>query len=554
MTRSTQPHSSMKTILRSGGRMRDMWFSEEAVSALANLAGAAVFRERMGGARPVLAGLIGCTGTGKSTLFNSLAEQEISETSWKAHNTRGPILHAHTDFIERLRQAEAADGPLLFPRLERQTLPEGGPQNASGSRTTLEIAPAQSERFKNLALIDLPDINTTLARDEKLIAIELLAWLDAAIFLVDEETLYHRDYAAPAELARALGQHCFCVINNRGRDRIERSHHDIVSVQKLFGAERLYILPEIKQGPRFTQEDEFIAFREALLKTPHLAGGAALIRRAAPHAGRILRENRRRIKWLSRLEQNLQEKTQEAAQKKNPIPLRRVIHDDVIQVMEHLGLKRFAVSNIYHFLKKTAATGAVSHSFHVAFGGQRDKALSELLRFDVDKLQAEVESRVHDQLDQLHAVMKPLRDEEELAALAPELRRGAELNRDRIRSKCAEAANEIEQQCRVILESDQLQKTLRNEPLSAVLIVLAMGADLFAIPGFGSFILTPSVLKYIPVGRFENLKRRFQQSLHDIIRDELHYAVQTVREARGRLTLDESDPLENALADCAHAS
>lgn len=542
---------AVETIADAAQRLRNMAAPEESVRLLINAAGAAAFRLKAGPGRPALAGLIGCTGAGKSTIFNSIAGRDISETSWKAHNTRGPIALMSRSALDRLTAAEQADGPGLLPQFKRIRLDGAADPRAAGSIDSLSIAAADDSTWPGVMLFDLPDINTTLAREEQLIALELLTWLDAAIFVIDEETLFHRDYDAPARLARKLGQQRFSALNHRGRDAVDTRHPDIQSVQRLFGVDRLYVLSELKGKERFDNEAEFARLKRDALACKPLEGVAPLMKLMAPAAKSLLADNARRIDLFDRVERALTEGVQNALRGLKPIPLQRIMHDDVLQALDHLGLKRFAVSNIYQFLRRTATTGSVTRSFQLAFGGSRGAALGEMLSFDLDKLCVAAGSRIDAGLQQLQTAIKPVRDDERLAPFAAELRPAAEPDESARRVRLRELLDGFEGECKEILDSDTLQNTLKNDPVSSVLVVAMMAADLVVIPGFGSFALVPSAIKYVPMGRFERIKRNFQRAVDDLVRDELNQAARRVSDARARFVIDKDDPLYAALEACA---
>ncbi|MDP8245127.1 MAG: hypothetical protein P9L94_13670 [Candidatus Hinthialibacter antarcticus] len=547
-----KPAEALATIAQYADHLLERSFDETAAHVLLNLAAATAFRAQLGADRPALVGLIGCTGTGKSTLFNSFAEAEISETSWKAHNTCGPIALMHNEFLSRLQSLESQQGALLFPKLEREPLNSSGEPHATGSIARLALASTDNDRWRRLAALDLPDINTTLARDENLIAIELMVWLDAVIFLIDEETLFHRDYVQPAELAASLQQQRLCVLNNRGRDRLEREHPDIAKVQALFGAERLFVLSEIKEGKRFVDQGDFGELRESLFRLKPDNDCAPRARAASKHAASILKSNHARLQRLNHLEREMDESVQTAIRAQKPIPLKRIMNDEVISTLEHLGLKRFALSNIIQFVRRTAKTGSLSRSFQLAFGGNRESALESMLQFDLDKLCDAVDARLDQHAEAMQNAWNALLAEDEFGSLTQEFKPTDAFNKEKRKERLAELLSNLETQCRETLQTDSLKNALKNDPLSAGVILVVMLADIATIPGFGSFLITPSVLKYLPVGKFESIKRNFQQSVQTLVRDELRRAQRQVRDVQEQFTLDESSTVFKALKAVAN--
>ncbi len=543
---------ALASIAQWSKRLAERSFDVQAARLLLNLAQAAAFRNQLGADRPALVGLIGCTGTGKSTLFNSLAEADISETSWKAHNTRGPIALMHQEFLGRLQSLEGQQGPLLFPQMERETLNSNGETHATGAVTQLALASTSNDRWRRLAAVDLPDINTTLARDENLIALDLMVWLDAVIFLIDEETLFHRDYGRPAALANQLQQERLCVLNNRGRDRLEREHPDIANVQHLFGAECLFVLTEINQGKRFIDHGDFGGLCETLFKIKPHTDLNPWVKAASEHAATIIQSNTTRQDEFKRVEREITESVQAAMQTQKPIALRRIMNDEVISALEHLGLKRFALSNVIQFFKRAAATGSVGRSFQLAFGGNREQALESMLKFDLDKLCGAVDARLDQHTEAIQAAWGSLLKHKEFKALSIDLGPETAFNKDTRNQRLGELLAKLEDDCREALHSDSLKSALKNEPLSGALVLVVMAADLVALPGFGSFLITPSVLKYLPIGRFETIKKTFQQGVHELVRDELRRAQLQFQEIQANYTIEESSAFHKALKAVAN--
>ena len=82
-------------------------------------------------------------------------------------------------------------------------------------------------------------------------------------------------------------------------------------------------------------------------------------------------------------------------------------------------------------------------------------------------------------------------------------------------------------------------------------VILILIADVWTIPGFGSWVIVPSVFQYLPLGKFEKVKREFQLSLRGLIRDTLAQRAAGVQAVRHQAVLRETDPLLAALRTCA---
>ena len=97
---------AIRTLVVMAKRLRGFSFSKEAEKPLPDLVSLVTFRQLLGENRPPLIGFIGCTGSGKSTLFNSLAGRTISATGWRVHNTRGPVIFTQAAMLDRLKELE----------------------------------------------------------------------------------------------------------------------------------------------------------------------------------------------------------------------------------------------------------------------------------------------------------------------------------------------------------------------------------------------------------------------------------------------------------------
>lgn len=535
----------VRRIAASSERIQSLALPEPLATAIMNLAGAAHYRQRMGRNRPALIGLVGCTGTGKSTIFNSLAGRPVSETSWKAHNTRGPILYAHSIFLDRL-QEEEWEGAILLPRYPRQTQSKER-THATDSFQCLTMVLTDDAGWRSIALIDLPDINTVLAEEENHVARELQPWLDGVLFVLDEETLYHREYDFPVSYADRLGQERLCIINNRGSDRIDLNHPDVESVRNMFGVERLFILPEIQQGRAFVHEEAFTELSGALHEFAAPASAQPLLNALAPQASEMIEILSRRRTQFEALEDKLAQLARQTMRGYKPISMQRIVDDEILQALEFMGLRRFALGNLYQFMRRVTTTGSLIRSYQVAFGSNRAKTLESMLKFDVDKLKAEVDARVRDHIENIAVGVRKEPMMQELIPIAPELRHLAAQPLHLDYEKLAEALREFEDQCRQLLASDTMQNSLRNDPVATLTVFGVLIADWVTIPGFGSFALVPTVLKYFPYGQFERVRRQFQQSVKDVIRHALDQQIEQMQSAKHRLVLEEDDPLWIAL-------
>jgi len=591
---------AVQTLALSAETLRELSPSFPGMEALLEWVSLITFRKKMGEDRPLLVGFIGCTGTGKSTLFNSLVGWEISITGWTAHNTGGPLLFVSDEFLEHLSAVEKNFGVLLFPALKRESVTidpaactaVGRNSEASstssdgfsplvgspGAAILVTVKPAvgttsgdnhsPKERVVPLGLlfVDLPDINTTLAREEKLLAFELQPWLDAVIFVVDDETVYHRDYEFPARLAKDLRQSRVCVLNHRGRDRVELEHPDMLKVKEFFGVDTVHLLTEIRGKNRFESEPAFLRLREILASALHPAPETPLLERVAAQAKTVMEENQRRLRALEALEESLEETIDKRTAHEPTIPWEKLLPNEVLLILQHLGLKRFSLTNVGHWIKRIARTGSLRRSFSMVFGDRRGEDLTRMIHLDTDKLVKEVENRLANHREEIAKVLLHHPSVNDIPALTTECRKwlftanasaGEALkNEERIlspelRKTLGDRAADFEKQCRELIANDTVPASVKNDPLVALAVLIALITDYFTIPGFGSWALMPTVFKYLPVGKFEKVKRGFQEAVREMIRQELRLIPGELHRLREKTVIEESSWLFHALRTCA---
>ncbi len=151
---------------------------------------------------PLLVVLGGSTGSGKSTITNTLVGVEVSPSGVLRPTTRAPVLICHPD-----DQGWFAGGDVL-PELARVTGGHGAP-NASGSVLRLTTTEAVSP---GLALIDAPDIDSIEDANRDL-ATQLLSAADMWLFAT---TAVRYADAVPWDFlrqAQTRGTALACVIN-----------------------------------------------------------------------------------------------------------------------------------------------------------------------------------------------------------------------------------------------------------------------------------------------------------------------------------------------------
>ncbi|MCX5201167.1 YfjP family GTPase [Streptomyces sp. NBC_00237] len=160
----------------------------------------AVARRRLSAQHTVVA-VAGATGSGKSTLFNSLAGVRISETGLKRPTTSAPIACSWTDGAAGLLDRLGIPG-----RLRRRPFQAGTGAGTSGD-----------EGLRGLVLVDLPDHDSAVVAHREQVD-RVLALVDAVIWVVDPEK--YADAALHERYLRPLAGHAevtFVVLNQIDR-------------------------------------------------------------------------------------------------------------------------------------------------------------------------------------------------------------------------------------------------------------------------------------------------------------------------------------------------
>ena len=564
---------AIHTLVVAAKKFRRLSFAKEAENPLLDLVSLVTFRQLLGENRPPLIGFIGCTGSGKSTLFNSLAGHVISATGWRVHNTRGPVLFAPAAMLNRLNEVELKYGPLLLPLLKRvdyshkkgavslsETKQTGLPGDVHILNNRDYESSADSLQARgDYALIDLPDINSSPAVEEHLIALDILPWLDIVIFMVDDETIYHQVFAQPVELVNELNQIRFCVMANRGKDRIDIDHPDLQRVMAFFGVDEIHVLPDLKNKELYDDDPAFLAFKKKLAVIRAASSQKPLIKRISRLAKIVCDENRTRIQALESLEKKISQIARDTLSKDDSISLQKILPVDTLHLLNHLGLKRFAVSNLLYFFKSAATKRSLKRSFRLSFGNHRNEIIARMLHFDREKLIDEVTSRLVDHGERISLAIRRNPDLEFIQKIAPGFNlpdTGAinavpsEVEPGSYEADLQAIIDDFENRCKDLLASDSVSAIIKNEPIAAFLLFVMLVADAVVIPGFGSWLLVPTAFKYLPLGQFETAKKHFQRAVKEVIQKQLMLTANQLRDIRSRFVLEKSDPLWQALSIC----
>ncbi|MBW1743032.1 MAG: GTPase domain-containing protein [Deltaproteobacteria bacterium] len=123
---------------------------------------------------------VGGTGTGKSTLFNALCGESISETGVERPRTSGPVVYAHQDcpLEEHFPFAE-----IQVERLPLDTF-DGTPVNGNPGR--LVMLEHNSKDASQVLFVDTPDIDS-VEPENRQIAQDIYLLSDAVVFVTSQE-------------------------------------------------------------------------------------------------------------------------------------------------------------------------------------------------------------------------------------------------------------------------------------------------------------------------------------------------------------------------------
>lgn len=563
MSISEELLTDIQTLAVSASKLVELGFPSQKANRLRDLAAVVTYRRLLGPQRVPLIGFIGCTGVGKSTLFNSLCGRSLSNTGWLVHNTRGPVLFGQADALKALEKWENRFGRLFMPSMQRTFVSsQPGADTTIGAPDTVHIFNSAEADGGPTAysLMDLPDINSTPAIDEQLVAIDAMLWLDIVVFMVDDETVYHRVYEQSVKTAAESGQTRLCVMVHRGRDRIDPQHTDWQQAKEFFGVDEIHVLPDLVKKTGYDRESAYMDLQNTLAAGRAAIHSRAMVKNIGDLAAAICRENNSRRQQVDHLINTIDRSVRDLLVRDTPLALDRILPDDTLNTLNHLGLKRFSLSNVLYFFKKAATGGGVSRQLRLSFGNRRDEVLAQMLRIDRQKLVREVEARINDFGQQLISIVRRSpqfaffkQTADESKGSMPDITRLFS-STDGL-SSCADEletmAGAFENNCREILSSDSIARVIENDPLASLFLAVVLVTDVFVLPGFGSWLLFPTVLKYLPIGKFEKVKKEFQSEVQSLIRKQLLTTAGQFHDLRRQTVLADDDPLWRALYNCS---
>lgn len=253
---------------------------------------------------------IGGTGTGKSTIFNALLGESLSEAGVERPKTCGPLLYAH-------RQAPIEqDFPFPdmdighFPPEAVSSLPHAG---ASGRLLVLEH---EREELAHAAIVDTPDLDSLELKNRSMVE-DLYLLADVVVFVTSQEK-YADD--VPFQFLLRIRQEekpCFFIFN-KAEAMLERE--EVKAALRAQGItmpeDRLWILPFLPSKPSelLPANKSFKSFSKSFFKMSASSESSRLLkverqrsaRELASQTGRLIdlleKENEAAEKWLDHLD------------------------------------------------------------------------------------------------------------------------------------------------------------------------------------------------------------------------------------------------------------
>jgi hypothetical protein len=165
---------------------------------------------------------IGGTGTGKSTVFNSLCGIPLSETGIERPKTRGPIAYAYKEMsLER-------GFPIAGVQVRKSSPDAAESKRFTGKAGEIVIVEHDREEISHWILVDTPDLDS-LAHEHRQMADDLYLLSDVVVFVTSQEK-----YAdgVPYEFLQTIQKDrkpFFFILNKAG---VEMNPEDLASAFK----------------------------------------------------------------------------------------------------------------------------------------------------------------------------------------------------------------------------------------------------------------------------------------------------------------------------------
>jgi GTPase SAR1 family protein len=200
---------------------------------------------------------VGGTGTGKSTLFNAVCGESISETGVERPRTSGPVVYAHQDCpLEE-------HFPFAAIQVERLSLNkfDGTPVNGTPGR--LIMLEHNNKDASQVLFVDTPDIDSVEPGNRQ-IARDIYLLSDAVVFVTSQEK--YADEVPYDFLVRIVQDNTpyFFLLNKVGKELTKQEAIGVLQKESFaFKDDRVWLIPYAPSDPS-EWISENTAFRDFL--------------------------------------------------------------------------------------------------------------------------------------------------------------------------------------------------------------------------------------------------------------------------------------------------
>ncbi|MBW2071649.1 MAG: GTPase domain-containing protein [Deltaproteobacteria bacterium] len=253
---------------------------------------------------------LGGTGTGKSTLFNALLGELLSDTGVERPKTKGPVVWAPRGArIDR-------DFPFPAVQIDREPYESIKQRPVSGRPGQLVVVEYEQQPHLPFLVVDTPDLDSVEV-ENRAFASQLYLLADVVLFVSSQEK--YADEIPYKSLLKTIADNKPCyVLVNKADGRLGRK--EVLQLLARSGVsiagERLWLIPYVPSQPwqSIAAEPEFRAFRQSLLADfsgERLADFTRkqsaerlqdLVNRIRALLALLAQENDACQKWLSRLD------------------------------------------------------------------------------------------------------------------------------------------------------------------------------------------------------------------------------------------------------------
>jgi len=253
---------------------------------------------------------IGGTGTGKSTLFNVLCGEPLSEAGVERPKTCGPLVYAHRQVP--LEQ----DFPFLRMDIGRFPPEDASSSPHAGEPGRLFVLEHRREDLVHAAIVDTPDLDSLEMRNRSMVE-DLYLLADLVVFVTSQEK-YADD--VPFQFLLRIRQEekpCFFIFN-KAEAMLDRE--EVRAALRGQGItipeDRLWVLPFLPSQPSelLPAQKSFKSFSRSFFQLSAQGGASRLLqserqrsaRELASKTGRLIdlleKENEAAGKWLDHLD------------------------------------------------------------------------------------------------------------------------------------------------------------------------------------------------------------------------------------------------------------